>query len=248
MMIMDDDHGSADSSPTKSGFGEFDDQSPTFARTSTDLSMGAMQSDKLTLSGFDARSVSEFVSIVAAPTGGRRRSSTAGQNLYIEYIGEPDVDMHGVVFGNAAIPRFSGNAYFEVTLDRVREDEESPDGEWGDGLTLGVTTSRPDPSKKLETACDIEDGYSIGYFGGIKVPSADDIEPIEWSPVSLQVGDRVGLMISRGGEASIVVNGTIRERFFDWPTEQDLFAFVDLLGNSKAISLNLAAHPPRVAL
>merc|ERR1711953_672160 len=214
--------------------------------------MGAMNSDMLTLTGFDPGCMSEFVKIVAAPTG-RRDSSGASGNCFVEYIGKPDVDMHGVVFGNAPIPRFSGDAYFEITLEKVRSDEEAPDKEWADGVTLGVIAYKPDPDNKPETALDLDDGFSIGYFGGVKLPSNEDIQPVSWSPVSLSPGDRVGLMITREGAASIVINGTTedldgpRKQLKNWPTEEKLYAFVDLLGNAQAISLNLAAHPPRAA-
>merc|ERR1712151_195085 len=122
---------------------------------------------------------------------------------------------------------------------------EAPEEEgWADGVTLGVTTSKPDPDKKPETALDLDDGFSIGYFGGVKVPSTEDIQPVSWSPATLNPGDRIGLLITRGGEACVVLNGTVTERLEDWPTEEKLYAFVDLLGNAQAISLNLAAHPP----
>merc|ERR1711879_428100 len=102
--------------------------------------------------------------------------------LLIQHVDINGIEGFGVVLGNAPIQRFSGDAYFEVTVEQLRP------GVARDGLVLGVSIDPWMPSSEyLEAADGLENSWSLGYDGSCRWPD-DHYEEIEWSPASLCKG------------------------------------------------------------
>jgi len=165
--------------------------------------------------------------------GNRRIDGPAGGDRYF-----------GVAYGNGAVQRFNGAAYFEVTMENVRTGND-------DGLVLGVTTIPWNPkwnpnSQNFEVADGVKGGYSIGYYGAFRTPRQDvtDLPGSTWNPNTLRVKDKIGLLVTTAGEAHVLVNGEMRARVNGWPPSGTLYPFVDLLGTARAVSLNVGASPP----
>lgn len=153
---------------------------------------------------------------------------------------EPSGDMlHGVVFGDAPLPSWHGRLFFEVRIEETCTGHE-------DGLTIGVTTELPSASRPpYEVAAEVPSSWSLGYFGAARVDGCTEWLPIAWNPSLLRVGDRIGLLILPGEEMQVLQNGHVAVRLScAVPRDTPLYAFVDLLGNTSAVSLNPAGAPP----
>lgn len=176
-----------------------------------------------TLARFNAKLISEFVAI--SPDGRSVRHDHSTQ-------------LGGVVYGDAPIIRFGrhARAYFEVRVDEVRD--TCPDG-----LVLGVTVARP--QRTAVVADEVQQSWSLGYDGNAHVRDKDDMCPIKWQPWNLREGDHVGLLVTEHGDLVLFENGIEQDRLsIAIPTNVPLYAFVDLLGNTLAVSLVVDSQPP----
>jgi hypothetical protein len=190
---------------------------------------GSVLAQLQTLTAFEPRSISQNVKI-------------AENDLRIEHIHEKaDQQVFGVAFGNAPVQRFFGEPYFEVTIEKVRAGVETG------GIVLGLTRSpwdaRWDANAKFEKGEQVTDGWSIGYSGQAKTPDKG-FEKSDWNPNTLRKGDKVGLLICLCGYGRVYVNGQPRVRLEGWPTQGVFYPFVDLVGSTQAVSLNVNATPP----
>merc|ERR1712226_217708 len=111
---------------------------------------------------------------------------------------------------------------------------------------LGVTLSIPSVQPML--ADELEDAWVLGYDGHSCTPSEKDTR-ISWKPEGLKVGDRVGLLVNPRREVWVIVNGSLVDKApTPIPSEaKQLFAVVDLVGRTAAVSLIPDARPPPLA-
>ncbi|KAF4680589.1 hypothetical protein FOZ60_013235 [Perkinsus olseni] len=152
----------------------------------------------------------------------------------------------GMVIGDAPVEHFRFIGwYFEVKLLERQERE----GEWADGLTLGVTTASPEDvlAEGIPyTIADLDWSWSMGYDG--RSISSETESDFEWNPSTLKPGDTVGLSVTTKGQMILVVNDG--KQFILGPAEIpvdeiEMYPVADLLGAARAISLNVGAQPPR---
>lgn len=145
---------------------------------------------------------------------------------------------HGVVFGDAPLEEFQGEQYFEVRVDDVTLDQK-------DGLVIGVMLAKPttvlqDPP---DFADELPDSWSLGYDGMCN--KCQSPSPIPWRPRDLQIGDRVGLLVSCYGCISVFQNDIEMARGFDRvPVGVPLYGFINLLGNTTGVTVLAGAQPP----
>merc|ERR1712129_408494 len=121
----------------------------------------------------------------------------------------------------------------------------------GDGLTLGVTLSLPFsmalPGNDLPQSLDeVPGSWSIGYDGEAYFDGMDDMVPVDWNPKGLRVSDRAGLLVTPEGQMCVFVNGQKVVHRLDSaiPPGTPLYAMLDLLGATSAVSLVPDARPP----
>jgi len=155
--------------------------------------------------------------------------------------------MHGVLFSTEPVPARAAGRYFEVRVDRVREN-------CGDGLCLGITCSEPEDmegngDKPFEVSEEVPDSWTAGYDGYYRSMHMEEVR-LRWNPSQLNVGDVVGLLISRTGEFVVVVNGREVARVPDKLPVADsepTFAVVDLLGRVSGVTMLPFKDPPQAA-
>merc|ERR1712050_205891 len=107
----------------------------------------------------------------------------------------------------------------------------------GDGLTVGVTMTPPkhivaDP----QTVEHIPLTWAVGYDGQMWDAGSGVLSNVEWDPRCLQVGDRVGVLVTNSeGELLVFRNGVA---CCPGPrgipvSDAPLYAVVDLLGHAR---------------
>lgn len=162
----------------------------------------------------------------------------------------------GVLLSKDPVPIFDDGHYFEVEVLRVREGHE-------DGLAVGVTTTKPRDLFHLAGgppayAFQVPDSWCIGFVGMFHCSDMqDEFEHVEWHPHLLQVGDSVGCMVTRSGRLCVLVNhkpvAWSPEHYSDGnpvrsiPVRKDLYAVVDILGNTREVTFVPDAEPSRAA-
>eukprot|EP00927_Polykrikos_kofoidii_P044100 TRINITY_DN38158_c0_g1_i1.p1 TRINITY_DN38158_c0_g1~~TRINITY_DN38158_c0_g1_i1.p1 ORF type:complete len:938 (+),score=145.21 TRINITY_DN38158_c0_g1_i1:55-2814(+) len=156
-------------------------------------------------------------------------------------------ELGGVIFGDAPLPRFDVGAYFEVSIVATRRGQV-------DGIAIGVTTQLP-PASAIPFDCAdlVPRSWSVGFDGHAHVDGEAGLVPIDWKPRRLLVGDRVGVLVTASGGFRLFVNGETKVRIASASLaasvvgankDVPLFAVVDLLGNTTAVSLVVGALPP----
>eukprot|EP00928_Gymnodinium_smaydae_P071177 TRINITY_DN54838_c0_g1_i1.p1 TRINITY_DN54838_c0_g1~~TRINITY_DN54838_c0_g1_i1.p1 ORF type:complete len:437 (-),score=73.37 TRINITY_DN54838_c0_g1_i1:263-1573(-) len=146
-----------------------------------------------------------------------------------------------VVFGNGPLQVVEGEAYFEVRVESTNEEDKALDG-----LTVGVMLGSPSDVIKHppDFADEIPDSWSAGFDGCYCHDG--DMSPIDWSPKELKVGDEVGVLITRNRDFCVLVNGELKATgLHKVPVGVPLYAFVNLMGRTTAVSLVPGAAPPR---
>lgn len=150
--------------------------------------------------------------------------------------------MQGVLLSAEHVHVGRAGLYFEVELLEKRLEE------CFDGLTIGVTTTCPsevvgDPP----TVEHIPNTWAVGYDGQMWDPGAHTLSPVDWDPRSLDVGDRVGVLVTLSeGELLVFHNGVAccpGPRGIPVSSEP-LYAIVDLLGAARATRWVEDAVPP----
>lgn len=200
----------------------------------SDLSTKCSDSKAVVLDAFDASFASP--SITLSPDGCFARLSDPS-----------DARSHGVVCGNAPLQVFFGEAFFEVRVEANAVAAAAAKAV--DGLTVGVSL-RP-PAEFFWTgasapgfADEVPESWSIGYDGCYC--RSGEMANISWSPTELLVGDEVGVLVTREGELHLLKNGERRATAPDRvPIGVPLYAIVNLMGCTTAVSLIPGANPPR---
>ncbi|CAK9034337.1 unnamed protein product [Durusdinium trenchii] len=146
-----------------------------------------------------------------------------------------------VVFGDGPLPHFPEGRYFEVRIEEVAQD-------FPDGLNLGVALKLPmaRPKEPYATCEEVPRSFCYGFDGMAHRCDREDLEAIDWSPVDLEVGDVVGILVTKQGVMQLIVNGILEVFSIDGLPDQDLFPLVELMGNTVAVSLRPGASPPAV--
>lgn len=150
-------------------------------------------------------------------------------------------DSFGLAFCSSPLTFIDEKAYFEVMIEDTCTGNE-------DGFVLGVTTKLPSSVEYVPAMADVlPNSWSIGYDGQAcwYEGDASEMTPVDWNPRDLEVGDRVGFLIDSRGDVVVSVNG---EEVTDLPggvtVNKPLFAFVNLLGNTRAVRIISDALPP----
>lgn len=160
--------------------------------------------------------------------------------LRAESVGE-DTDA-GLVFCNSPLVMMKRCAYFEVRIEKTCTGCD-------DGLVLGLTTEIPENISSLQGGDQVPYSWTVGYDGRafFKDASTDDPVTIDatWCGKDLLVGDSVGLLLKYTGELIIFKNGErVAQLQESVAPEEPVYPFVDLLGNTMAVSLVPDALPP----
>eukprot|EP00929_Paragymnodinium_shiwhaense_P037656 TRINITY_DN20020_c0_g1_i4.p1 TRINITY_DN20020_c0_g1~~TRINITY_DN20020_c0_g1_i4.p1 ORF type:complete len:2497 (+),score=567.91 TRINITY_DN20020_c0_g1_i4:1495-8985(+) len=152
--------------------------------------------------------------------------------LRAEHIGH-EGEMAGSLIGDGPVPITQQGLYFEVRVERVTTGHV-------DGMAIGVINKSPDqigqmPEHMLDS---IDNAWLMGMDGSMWDGANQSFEQISWNPKDLQEGDRVGIMVdAASGDMSIYVNGIWRDRGpTGLPCHKPLYAAIDLLGSTEAIS------------
>eukprot|EP00930_Biecheleria_cincta_P102234 TRINITY_DN9391_c0_g1_i3.p1 TRINITY_DN9391_c0_g1~~TRINITY_DN9391_c0_g1_i3.p1 ORF type:complete len:457 (+),score=75.78 TRINITY_DN9391_c0_g1_i3:113-1483(+) len=147
---------------------------------------------------------------------------------------DASIDSFCIAFGNGRMPATGEGLYCEVKID------QTIDGE-ADGLTLGVTLETPENFLKTlppEMPDDIPRSWSIGYNGQAFSCNLAEMTPVDWQPACLKTGDRLGLLVDRGGHMWLHYNGRRKTRAPDKiPVTLPLYPFFGIIGNTRAITL-----------
>lgn len=159
--------------------------------------------------------------------------------LYAEHVDPSGEEMGGIVFCATPIHSVADEAYFEVRVESTRMGHQ-------DGLVLGFCSKLPASLDELpELAEGLPSSWSYGYDGCARVDGIEGMLPIAWNPKHLHIGDRVGLLAQADRPPLLFIN---RETRYSLPGRvhmgEPLHAFVDLLGNTQAVSLVSHARPP----
>jgi len=155
--------------------------------------------------------------------------------------------LHGVLFSSQPIPARAAGRYFEVRVDRVREN-------CPDGLSLGITCADPVDMEEngedaFEVSEEVPDSWTAGYDGYYRSLHKENTR-LGWKPSALNVGDVVGILISRTGDFVVVVNGKEVVRVPDKLPIADAepaFAVVDLLGRVSGVTMLPFNELPKAA-
>lgn len=157
---------------------------------------------------------------------------------------ETGQDLKAVVYGVCPLSPLPAGFYYEVRISKTRTGHD-------DGLVIGVTRGRPRADVEPPTVADeVLDSWSAGFNGQACRVMADPSKPpvmveMEWSPADLAVGDRVGFLVRRSGEAILFHNGVrVAQLPGKVPVDRALYPFVDLLGNTAGVTLVPGAAPP----
>ena len=108
---------------------------------------------------------------------------------------------------------------------------------------LAMTVNPPPVTAPATTATN----KSIPNTLQPELPSCpNDMISIDWNPSSLLIGDHAGLLVTPQGDMCIFINGSkvVHLRESAVPTGANLYAVVDLLGSTSAVSLVPNAVPP----
>lgn len=159
-----------------------------------------------------------------------------------EHIGQTGRELGGIVFCSTPIHSCAGEAYFEVCVEGTRTGHQV-------GIVLGFCNRQPDSQQELpKRADDLPSSWSYGYDGGARTDGIDGVLPIEWNPKHLRTGDCIGLLARSGSPPMLVIN---RQLTYSLPgrvpMEKPLYAFIDLLGNTRVVSIVPGAKPPSIA-
>eukprot|EP00928_Gymnodinium_smaydae_P099482 TRINITY_DN9508_c0_g1_i2.p1 TRINITY_DN9508_c0_g1~~TRINITY_DN9508_c0_g1_i2.p1 ORF type:complete len:238 (+),score=40.02 TRINITY_DN9508_c0_g1_i2:537-1250(+) len=154
---------------------------------------------------------------------------------------DPEGDqLKGVVLCDRPLQRLAGGVrYFEVQIDKVRTGHQ-------DGLAIGVTSMPPKSADEIPVmSCDLPASWSYGYDGSASVDGCPDMLPISWNPKHLRAGEKVGLLIAANGELELFLNrSSVAKLPGSAPPEDNLTAFVDIIGNTLAVSMLPESNPP----
>ncbi|CAJ1371026.1 unnamed protein product [Effrenium voratum] len=146
-----------------------------------------------------------------------------------------------VCFGDGPLPTFPEGRYFEVCVEEVA-------AAFADGLTLGVCAALPEdrPPEPYATCEEVPQSFCYGFDGMAHRYDWEDLTPIDWSPVNLELGDAVGVLVTPEGVLQLVVNGMLEAESLQGLPQAELFPLVELMGNTVAVSLRLGAAPPEI--
>ncbi|KAF4700653.1 3-dehydrosphinganine reductase [Perkinsus olseni] len=153
-----------------------------------------------------------------------------------------DEAMCGVVMTDRPLPYdTSFGYYFEITV--LAGAGEST--EYSDGLTLGVTTTRPEEVRggsDAPSSCDeIPETWAVGFDGQVWDPILNDWSACNWCGKDLKEGQKVGLLVSKSpvDQLFILVDGAVvAEGPRNIPTGRPLYGVVDLIGSTNAVALS----------
>jgi len=149
-----------------------------------------------------------------------------------------------VVMGSAPLERQAGGLYFEV---RVNGTVDATAG----GLAIGVTHTAPEELAEVPgKAKDVPLTFAIGYDGLAYLNGCE--KQLGWNPERLQIGQRVGLLITDDGRGDLIVFEDLK------PVVQisgvalrdaglmagPLYPLVDLFGSTSVVILAPTAVPP----
>eukprot|EP00439_Symbiodinium_sp_Y106_P060248 s3364_g8.t2 len=117
--------------------------------------------------------------------------SLASDGLSASYASSSYEHFGGLV-GNGPLRSYDDCWFFEVCVDAVREGLE-------DGVAIGVTTCSPQMVSE-----EIDPCWLLG-FDGMEWDGAQLLwGPAPWSPKALQVGDRLGVIVTMAGELQVL--------------------------------------------
>ncbi|KAF4755063.1 3-dehydrosphinganine reductase [Perkinsus olseni] len=153
-----------------------------------------------------------------------------------------DEAMCAVVMTDRPLPYdTSFGYYFEITI--LAGAGEST--EYSDGLTLGVTTTRPEEVRggsDAPSSCDeIPETWAVGFDGQVWDPILNDWSACNWCGKDLKEGQKVGLLVSKSpvDQLFILVDGAVvAEGPRNIPTGRPLYGVVDLIGSTNAVALS----------
>lgn len=163
------------------------------------------------------------------------------------YVGlNKDSDMSGCLITNAPLPVFDEGLYFEVRVTSASSGNP-------DGLTVGITTTRPWIGQPIpNTLDDIPQSWAVGYNGQTWNSAKSEWKQIAWNGKDLTVGQRVGVLVAAPPvsqlfvfvDDTLVCRGPARlPSCIDYP----YFGIIDLLGNCDCVTLLWGARPPSAA-
>jgi hypothetical protein len=148
-----------------------------------------------------------------------------------------------VLLGSQRLERQVGGLYFEVRISSLVEGVG--------GLALGVTNTPPitvtqAPSKAEEIPSTI----TIGYAGRVYLNGSERV--LNWNPGHLQIGQRLGLLITDDGKGDLIVfedqkpvviiDGSALSRA--GITDAPLYPVVELFGRTAGVTLCPRANIP----
>jgi len=174
-----------------------------------------------------------------------RLVAITNHGLTARYIGtksQGEYKLQGVVVGNGPLREHQEyGRYFAV---KVRHVFGAIDG---DGLAIGVTTSRPhdiirhSPTELIEFRTVWAFGFDQLFWDG---PNGMFVD-IKWRSSTLRVGDVVGMLIEPTGCVVIFVNDVVVHIWEgSLPVRVELYPIMDLLGTSNEVDLLFNARPP----
>ncbi|CAE7673408.1 NEURL4 [Symbiodinium pilosum] len=171
----------------------------------------------------------------------------SGVNLEISEDGYKATRFRGcrqsVAVGTGPIPLQEHGRYFEITVEEIVAG-------WVGGLGIGVTSSTPQGLKRVpDKAWRIPKTMVIGYWGCVFVDGCEQRTP--WRADSLQIGARVGFLVTLSGdllvfvdgEAVVRVDGAFAPHELE-PNPEPLYPVVDVFAATRIVSMSPSARPP----
>jgi len=148
------------------------------------------------------------------------------------------------VIGSGPLQRQQRGLFFEVVIHQVL------DG-WMGGVGLGVTHSSPGQLARLpDKAWRLPESFIVGYSGSAYLNGKE--QRISWQPDSLQIGQRVGFLITGDGREHVLIfvddKEVVRIDGADLHAnglrDAPLYPVVDVFNAAQVVTLNPLALAP----
>lgn len=203
--------------------------------------------------GAEARSRERQIPIVAMPVISKPRVAAFSQDACGVNVTLSEDNLTAArrcgcrasaVMGSEALPRQSRGLFFEVVIQQVLEG-------WMGGLGIGVTHTPPGQLTRLpDKAWRVPESFVVGYSGSAYFNEKE--QRISWQPDTLQVGQRVGFLITGDGREHLLIfvddkevlridGGDLHAQGL---RDAPLYPLVDVFNAAQAIGLNPCAQAP----